>query len=77
LDCFFIFKWDLILSFSLDKTAGNGWFCKEKSDLEIALDDGAGDPIYVDKRFLSDFIFCAFLIHVYIRHCSFQKAEFC
>jgi acetoin utilization deacetylase AcuC-like enzyme len=38
----------LILSFSFDKTAGNGWFCKVKSDLGIALDDGADDGMYLD-----------------------------
>ena len=38
----------MILSFSFDKTAGNGWFCKEKSDLDIALEDGADDRVYLD-----------------------------
>lgn len=38
----------MILGFSLNKTAGNGWFCKEKSDLDIALEDGADDRVYLD-----------------------------
>jgi len=47
LDCFFLER-DLILSFSFDKTAGNGWFCKEKSDRDIALDDRADNGVYLD-----------------------------
>ena len=37
-----------MLSFSFDKTAGNGWFFKEKSDLDIALVDGADDRVHLD-----------------------------
>jgi len=47
LDCFFLNR-DLILNFSLNKTAGNGWFCKEKSDREIILDDRADNGVYLD-----------------------------
>jgi hypothetical protein len=45
---YFFLKRDLILSFSFDKTAGNEWFCKEKSDLDIALDDSADDGVHLD-----------------------------
>jgi len=47
LSCFFL-KRDLILSFVFDKTAGNRWFCKEKSDRDIILDDRADNGVYLD-----------------------------
>jgi acetoin utilization deacetylase AcuC-like enzyme len=45
---FLFLKRYLILSVSLDKTAGNGWFCKEKCDLDIVLDNGADNGVYLD-----------------------------
>ena len=41
----FFLKRDLILSFSFNKTAGNRWFCKEKSDRDILLDDRADNAM--------------------------------